>query len=371
MKKNGINVINLGIGNPDIPPSMNALNSLCENAMKESGHGYQSYIGIPELRESFADWYLKYYGVSLDPESEILPLIGSKEGIMHISMAFLNPGDKVLVPDPGYPTYFSVSRLVGAEVVYYNLTKENNWLPDLDSLRSEDLDKVKIMWVNYPHMPTGAGASDDLFRDLTAFGKEHNILICNDNPYSFILNDRPLSMLSADGAKEVALELNSLSKSHNMAGWRVGMVAGNREYIQTILRVKSNMDSGMFLPVQLAAAEALRNSPSWYEEINRVYERRRSLVWKLLDILGCWYEKEQSGLFVWAQIPDRYTDSEEIADNFLYNAHVFITPGSVFGKNGKKFIRISLCNKEEILKEAIERCRETGSRQLTMKQSNN
>lgn len=355
MRKEGADIINLGIGSPDQPPSENTIARLYGEAIKPSSHGYQSYNGIPALRKAFAAWYRKYFGPELDPESEILPLMGSKEGIMHISMAFVNPGDEVLVPNPGYPSYSSVTNLIGGKVKYYDLTEENGWHPDFEKLEDSDLERVKLMWINYPHMPTGAKASVRLFDRLTAFGLKHNILLCNDNPYSFILNNEYLSLLSADGAKEIALELNSLSKSHNMAGWRIGLVAGHREYINTILKVKSNMDSGMFRALQEAAAEALNNSGSWYESLNSVYAARRLIVEELMNILNCRFDKNQSGLFVWGRIPDSTENCGQFVDDILNRHHVFITPGFIFGTGGDRYIRISLCADETTLNEAKRR----------------
>ncbi|NLA49253.1 MAG: aminotransferase class I/II-fold pyridoxal phosphate-dependent enzyme [Bacteroidales bacterium] len=355
MRKEGADIINLGIGSPDQPPSENTIARLTGEAVKPSSHGYQSYNGIPALRKAFAAWYRKYFGTELDPESEILPLMGSKEGIMHISMAFVNPGDEVLVPNPGYPTYSSVTNLTGGKVRYYDLTEENGWHPDFEKLEDNDLERVKLMWINYPHMPTGTKGSAGLFDRLTAFGLKHNILICNDNPYSFILNNEYLSLLSADGAKEIALELNSLSKSHNMAGWRIGLVAGHREYISTILKVKSNMDSGMFRALQEAAAEALNNSCSWYESLNSVYAARRLIVEELMNILNCRFDKNQSGLFVWGRIPESTENCGQFVDDILNRHHVFITPGFIFGTAGDRYIRISLCADESTLNEAKRR----------------
>ncbi|MGB4293624.1 MAG: aminotransferase class I/II-fold pyridoxal phosphate-dependent enzyme [Bacteroidales bacterium] len=355
MRQSGIDVINLGIGSPDLPPPPEAIKKLSEEASLPGVHGYQSYNGLPELRKAMCDWYQKYFGVILNPENEILPLIGSKEGIMHISMAFVNPGDEVLVPDPGYPSYTSVTRLVGGVVRTYDLLAKNNWMPDFDLIESTSLSKVKLMWVNYPHMPTGTKASAILFERLIKFAAKHGILICNDNPYSFILNSEHISILSADGAKEYALELNSLSKSHNMAGWRVGLVAGYSDYISTVLKVKSNMDSGMFRPLQLAAAEALKRGDDWFEKNNEIYRRRREIANEIMDILGCRYDKEQTGLFLWGQVSKNYKNGEELSDTVLEKAHVFITPGFIFGKNGDEYVRISLCSNEEKLKEARER----------------
>jgi len=352
MRKSGADIISLGIGSPDMPPSENTISRLSEEAARTSSHGYQSYNGIPALRQAFTEWYKTYFNVVLDPENEILPLMGSKEGIMHISMAFVNPGDEVLVPDPGYPTYSSVTNLVGGRIRYYDLCEENGWLPDLARLEASGTGKVKIMWINYPHMPTGAKASRTFFEQLVAFCLKHNILLVNDNPYSFILNNEYLSLLEADGAMDIALELNSLSKSHNMAGWRIGMVAGNRDYIKTILKVKSNMDSGMFRAMQVAAAGALGNPSSWYEEINLVYKRRRKIVEEIMDVMKCRFDKKQTGLFVWGRIPEEIPDCESFVDEILLKAHVFITPGFIFGKNGNRYIRISLCADEPALHKA-------------------
>ncbi|MBW6500968.1 MAG: aminotransferase class I/II-fold pyridoxal phosphate-dependent enzyme [Bacteroidales bacterium] len=357
MRKDGADIINLGIGSPDQAPSEATIDRLIEYAGKPGSHGYQSYIGIAALRAAFADWYRKYFGVVLNPDNEILPLIGSKEGIMHISMAFVNPGDEVLIPDPGYPTYSSVTSIVGGIPRYYDLDETTGWLPDLDTLESSDLDRVKLMWVNYPHMPTGTKGSARLFESLISFADKHSILICNDNPYSFILNNDYLSLLSVDGSKEVALELNSLSKSHNMAGWRVGMVAGHSEYLTSILRVKSNVDSGMFLPVQMAAAEALNNPPEWYGKINAVYQERRRRAEEIMDVLRCRYDKNQAGLFVWGRIPDEIINCELYVEEILDNAGVFITPGFIFGRKGDRYIRISLCSDINVLDEANNRIR--------------
>jgi LL-diaminopimelate aminotransferase len=355
MRRSGADVINLGIGSPDKPPSDNTIGKLVEEARKPKVHGYQSYTGAPALRKAIADWYLKYFKVKLDPDSEILPLIGSKEGIMHISMAFVNPGDEVLVPDPGYPSYSSVTSLVGGTVKKYDLNEADAWLPDFDVLEDSDLERVKLMWVNYPHMPSGKKASYILFERLVRFADKHNILICNDNPYSFILNDHQYSILFIDGAKDIALELNSLSKSHNMAGWRIGMVAGHCEYIKSIIRVKSNMDSGMFLPLQLAAAEALSNGAEWYEKVNKVYRERRKIAEEIMTVLNCRFDPEQAGLFLWGRIPDNTESCEILVDDLLEKAHIFITPGSIFGRNGERYVRISLCSDEERLAEARER----------------
>jgi LL-diaminopimelate aminotransferase len=352
MRRDGADVINLGIGSPDQPPSVNTIETLKSVSEKPSSHGYQSYTGIPALRKAFADWYKKYFNTELNPDNEILPLMGSKEGIMHISMAFVNPGDEVLVPDPGYPTYSSVTSLVGGIVRNYDLKEENGWLPDLETLEKNDLSKVKIMWVNYPNMPTGTKGTTDMFKKLVSFAKKHKILLCNDNPYSFILNKDYHSLLEIEGAREVALELNSLSKSHNMAGWRIGMVAGHSDYIKEILKVKSNMDSGMFLGLQAAAVEALNNPESWYETVNIVYNKRRKVVEEIMQLLDCTFDKSQTGLFVWGKIPEKIESCESFVDEILAKTLVFITPGFIFGKNGDRYIRISLCATEERLTEA-------------------
>ncbi len=358
MRREGADIINLGIGSPDQPPSENTITSLITEAKKPTSHGYQSYTGIPALRKAFADWYKKYFHVELNPDNEILPLMGSKEGIMHISMAFVNPGDEVLIPDPGYPTYSSVTNLVGGIAKKYDLEEKRGWLPDLETLENSDLSRVKMMWVNYPNMPTGTKGSILLFEKLVAFSLKHSILLCNDNPYSFILNKEYISLLAVDGAKETALELNSLSKSQNMAGWRIGMVAGNSGYIKNVLKVKSNMDSGMFLPMQMAAVEALNNPDSWYDSVNSVYIRRRKIVEEIMDVLNCKYDKTQVGLFVWGRIPEEIIKCEMYIEDILNKAHVFITPGFIFGKNGERYIRISLCANEKKLLEAKERLKQ-------------
>lgn len=357
MRREGADIINLGIGSPDQPPSEKTVEALIAEARKPTSHGYQSYTGIPALRNAFAEWYKKYFRVDLNPDNEILPLMGSKEGIMHISMAFVNPGDEVLVPDPGYPTYSSVTNLVGGIIKKYDLTEKTRWLPDIDALEKSDLSKVKLMWINYPHMPSGTKGSMALYERLVKFAGKHSILLCNDNPYSFILNKEYISLLAVEGAKEISLELNSLSKSQNMAGWRIGMVAGHQEYIKTVLKVKSNMDSGMFLGMQTAAAEALNNPESWYDTVNEVYIKRRKIVEEIMDTLKCRYNKNQVGLFVWAAIPNEIGSCEEFVENILQKTHVFITPGFIFGKNGERYLRISLCATEEKLKEAKERIR--------------
>ena len=348
-------VINLGIGSPDGMPPQEAIEALTASAVQPGNHAYQSYVGLSELRQAFADWYARWYGVQLDPSKEIQPLVGSKEGILLISLAFLNKGDKVLVPDPGYPTYSSASRLVEAEIVTYDLKAENGWQPDFEELERMDLRGVKIMWTNYPGMPTGAQATEDLYARLVDFGKRHGIMICNDNPYSFILNDNPLSILAQPGAKECCVELNSLSKAHNMAGWRIGMVAAEADVIEQILKVKSQMDSGMFKPLQLAAVEALKQGPEWFARLNEEYARRRVLAGEIFDILGVEYDRNSSGMFLWGRVPEG--KGETLADRILYEAGVFITPGFIFGRNGENYIRISLCAKPELLKKAAERIR--------------
>jgi len=355
MRNSGADIINLGIGSPDMPPAQSTVEVLKRMAEQTGNHGYQSYSGVPELRKAFANWYKRYFDVTLDPEKEILPLMGSKEGIMHISMAFVNPADKVLVPNPGYPTYSSVTKLTGGEIVNYDLLEENRWYPRLEQLEDTDLSRTKMMWLNYPHMPTGQKANKKLFEELVAFAHKHNILLCNDNPYSFILNNEHLSLLSVDGAKEVALELNSMSKSHNMPGWRIGMVAGHKDYISSIIKVKSNMDSGMFKPLQLAAAEALNCGDEWYESVNETYKRRRVKAEEIMNLLKCTYDKKQSGLFLWGKVPEGYKNAEELTELILHQAHVFITPGFIFGSQGDKYVRISLCAKEELLNNTLER----------------
>lgn len=355
MNAAGKDVISLGIGSPDLPPSEEVIDVLRENSLKPDVHGYQSYTGIPELRNAFAEWYWKWYHVELNPNAEILPLIGSKEGILHISMAFLNPGDKVLVPNPGYPTYTSVSKLVGAEIIYYELDEENGWYPDFRSLENMDLSGVKLMWTNYPNMPTGTPATKNLYENLVCFGKKYGIVICNDNPYSFILNEYPSSILEIEGAKDICIELNSLSKSHNMPGWRVAMLASNERFVNWVLRVKSNIDSGQFKPVMQAAAKALDCPEEWYRGMNDLYRKRRNIAEKIMDMLKCRYNPDQVGMFLWGQIPDQYTNSEELADKILYEANVFLTPGTVFGSKGERYIRLSLCCNEYTLQKALER----------------
>lgn len=355
----GRDIISLGIGGPDRPPHARVVDTLCEYAHRSDTHGYQPYVGPVELRQAYADWYRRWYGVELNPANEIQPLIGSKEGILHITLAFVNPGDGVLVPNPGYPTYTSVSRLADAEIFTYNLKEENAWYPDFDELESLPLDRIKLMWVNYPNMPTGAPATHELYEKIVDFGRRHNILIVNDNPYSFILNDNPISMLSVEGAKDVVIEMNSLSKSHNMAGWRMAMLASNAQFVEWVLKVKSNIDSGQFRPAMLAAVEALKCDSDWFDELNAVYARRRRVAERIMDALGCTFDPRQRGLFLWGKIPDAAESSEKFADNILYNARVFITPGFIFGSNGERFIRISLCATEEKMEEALTRIKQT------------
>lgn len=355
MNAAGKNVINLGIGSPDLPPSEETISALCKHAQNSNEHGYQPYIGIPELREAFAGWYKTWYDVDLNPKNEIQPLIGSKEGILHISLAFLNPGDGVLIPNPGYPTYSSVSNLVGARLIPYELKAELDWQPDFKELENMDLSGVKIMWTNYPNMPTGANASMDLYRRLVDFGHRHNIIICNDNPYSFILNDQPLSILSVPGSRDICIEMNSMSKAHNMPGWRMAMLASNAQFVQWILKVKSNVDSGQFKPMQYAAVAALAAPKSWYDKMNETYRSRRALAGEIMHVLGCEYRENQVGMFLWGRIPDTVKNSEELADKVLYGANVFLTPGFIFGSRGDRYIRISLCCNNTMLQKALER----------------
>ena len=353
LNNRGKNIINMGIGNPDLSPPENVRNAL-EKATKHNGsHKYQPYKGINQLRMSISDFYKKNYNVSLDSDKNILPLIGSKEGILHISLAFLNKGDKVLIPNPGYPSYQSITKLVGAEPIFYPLLEKNNWLPDLDSLKSLVSDNVKLMWINYPNMPTGKNSNIEFFKKIYDFAVSNDILVINDNPYSFILNDKPLSFLSVDSSFHHCLELNSLSKSHNMAGWRVGMVLGSKNNIDTILKVKSNIDSGMYYAIQKGAIEALCLNSSWYKSMNKIYRKRREIVYKICDKLKLKYEKNSSGMFVWAKIKSLDISSMEFVDNLLYNKEIFITPGSIFGTNGEGYVRLSLCLSQDKLKEAL------------------
>ncbi len=351
----GKQVINLGIGSPDLPPHPDVIKTLHEESSKPTTHAYQNYKGSPVLRKAMADWYQKWYGVALDSETEILPLIGSKEGIMHICMTYLNEGDIALVPNPGYPTYRSAVSLAGGTICDYDLKEENNWLPDFDALEQTDLSRVKLMFVNYPHMPTGTLPVKDVFDVLVSFAKKYSILLVHDNPYSFILNDHPVSLMKTEGAMEVAIELNSLSKSHNMAGWRVGMLIGAKDRINEVLKFKSNMDSGMFLPLQLAAAKALQLDGEWHNSVNEIYKRRQVKVFELLDLMNCSYDNKQAGMFVWASIPNPYNDGYSLSDEVLQKANVFITPGGIFGSNGNKYVRVSLCCTEDKITEAIER----------------
>lgn len=355
MNLTGETVINLGIGSPDLPPAAAAIEVLQEQALLPENHGYQPYNGVPELRKAIANWYKRYYSVGLDPDREVLPLFGSKEGLMHIAMAFLGPGDHALVPDPGYPAYAAVTRLAGAKVKTYPLLPENDWLPDLDYIELMGYEKAKVMWINYPHMPTGKKGSRELFRQLVQYARANNILLVNDNPYSFILNEEPISLLETEGAMNISLELNSLSKSHNMAGWRIGVVAGRQEYLDYLVRFKSQMDSGMFKPMQLAAAAALEAGPEWYEELNKIYRERREVVYELLDTLECTYSRDQCGLFVWARIPQGEESGRDLSERILQDQRVFLTPGFIFGPQGDQFIRVSLCQNVTTIREALAR----------------
>ncbi len=356
LKAQGKPIVNLGIGNPDMPPSDATINALVEKAKQLNTHGYQSYIGTPELRQGLAGFYKSTYNVTFNSNSEVLPLLGSKEGISFISNAFLNPGDKVLIPNPGYPTYTSATYLAGAEPIFYDLDEQNNWLPKFDSIEDKILNEVKLMWVNYPNMPTGSEGNVAYFEQLIAFANKYKILICNDNPYSLVLNnEQPMSIFHAEGAKEVCIELNSLSKSHNLAGARIGMIVGNKAYIDTILKVKSNVDSGMYLPVQAGAIAALTNSQEWHTARNEVYKKRRTIAYQILDTLNCTYTKDQVGMFLWAKIEDKYDNVEDLTEKILHEADVFITPGFIFGTNGARYIRISLCSNEDDLQEALKR----------------
>jgi len=356
----GKDIISLAIGSPDMPPSEQTIETLCEVARQPHAHGYQPTMGTPELREAMARFYKRWYNVELDPKTEIQPLIGSKEGILHVTLTFVNPDDKVLVPNPGYPTYTSLSKLLGADIVNYDLREDNGWQPDFEQLEQMDLSRVKLMWTNYPNMPTGGNARRETYERLVRFAKEHNIVVVNDNPYSFILNEHPMSLLQIDGAKDCCIEFNSMSKSHNMPGWRVGMCATNAQFIQWILKVKSNIDSGTFRGIQLAAAAAYDNSEEWHREANiATYSRRRKYAEQIMDALGCSYDPEQVGMFLWGKIPDKYNNVEELTERVLHENRVFITPGFIFGSNGNRYIRISLCAKEEKIKEALERIKKT------------
>lgn len=354
----GMDIVSLGIGGPDKAPEAHVIDTLCSMAQREDSHSYQPFAGLPELRKAYTDWYRTRYGVELDPDTEIQPLIGSKEAVLHVSLTFLNPGDGVLVPNPGYPTYTSASRLAEATIYPYDLTQEDGWYPDFEALERLPLDKIKLMWVNYPHMPTGAPASIELFEKLIEFGKKHNIVIVHDNPYSFILNEHPLSILQVPGAKDIAIELNSMSKSHNMAGWRMGVISSNKEFINWFVKVKSNVDSGQFKPMMKAAVEALNLPDEWYEQINATYAERRVIAEKIMTVLGCTFDPQQRGMFLWGRIPDDVEDVEKFTDRVLYEGRVFITPGFIFGSNGKRYIRISLCATPEKLTEALRRVTE-------------
>ena len=352
----GCNIISLAIGSPDLPPSAETIETLCREAQKPSAHGYQPTAGIPELRKAMAAFYQRWFGVTLNPQTEIQPLIGSKEGILHTTLAFVNPGDQVLVPNPGYPTYTSLSKLLGCEVVNYNLRAENHWQPDFEELENMDLSRVKLMWVNYPNMPTGAPALMETYEKLVDLARRHHFIVVNDNPYSFILNKERLSILQIPGAMDCCIEFNSMSKSHNMPGWRVGMLAANAQFISWILRVKSNIDSGTFRPLQLAAAQAYDNSDAWHEAANiEVYARRRQLAGKIMHALGCTFDEGQVGMFLWGRIPESCHDAEDITEKVLHEAHVFLTPGFIFGSNGQRYVRISLCADEAKLTEALQR----------------
>ena len=355
MIQSGESVINMAIGSPDLFPSIRVIDEIKNSLSDSFAHKYQSYQGLPELRDAIAKFYNKFFGVELNPLNEVLPLMGSKEGIMHISLAFLNPGDEVLIPNPGYPTYLSVTKLVEANPIFYNLSEENSWFPNLSELENKDLSKVKLMWINYPHMPTGASANLDQFQKLLEFAKTNNILLINDNPYSFILNDDYLSLLKVKGYKDFVLELNSLSKSFNMSGWRVGMLVGSSDNITKVLKVKSNMDSGMFYGIQKGAIAALNLDKSWFEDLNKVYLKRRKLIWNIADKLNCSYDKNSKGLFVWAKLPNHIKSSEQYIDTLLKEKKIFIAPGTIFGSNGEGYIRFSLCIDEVKINEALKR----------------
>ncbi len=355
----GKDIISLAIGSPDMPPSPETIETLCREAQKADAHGYQPTAGIPQLREAMAGFYKRWFGVELDPKTEIQPLIGSKEGILHVTLAFVNPGEKVLVPNPGYPTYTSLSKILGCEIVNYDLRPENHWQPDFEVLEKTDLNGVKLMWVNYPNMPTGAAAQRETYERLVDFARRHDIVVVNDNPYSFILGREHLSILQIPGAKDCCIEFNSMSKSHNMPGWRVGMLASNAEFVSWILKVKSNIDSGTFRALQLAAATAYANSDAWHEEANiKVYSRRRRLAGEIMEAMGCHYDADQVGMFLWGRIPDDLPSAESLTERVLHEARVFITPGFIFGSNGERYVRISLCAKEEKLAEALSRIRQ-------------
>ncbi|MGM9703608.1 MAG: pyridoxal phosphate-dependent aminotransferase [Prevotella sp.] len=358
MNAEGKDVISLAIGSPDMPPSEKTIEKLCEVAHRPDAHGYQITMGTPELRNAMADFYKRWYGVELDPAKEVLPLIGSKEGILHVTLAFVNPGEEVLVPNPGYPTYTSLSKILGAKVVNYDLMEDNGWQPDFDQLEKMDLSRVKLMWTNYPNMPTGGNARMETYERLVDFARRHNIVVVNDNPYSFILNEKPISLLQVEGAKDCCIEFNSMSKSHNMPGWRVGMCMANPTFISWIMKIKSNIDSGTFRGIQLAAAEALANDAEWHHEANiETYARRRQYAEQIMDTLGCTYDKRQVGMFFWGKIPEKYADCEELTEKVLHEARVFITPGFIFGSKGQRYIRISLCANESVFAAALQRVR--------------
>ena len=361
MNAEGKDIISLAIGSPDMPPSEQTIEKLCEVAHRPDAHGYQPTMGTPELRQAMASFYKRWYNVELDPKSEVLPLIGSKEGILHVTLAFVNPGDMVLVPNPGYPTYTSLSKLLGANVIYYNLKEENGWQPDFEQLEeilNDESSKCKLLWTNYPNMPTGGRASMETYERLVLLARKYNVVVVNDNPYSFILNDYPMSLLQVPGAKDCCIEFNSMSKSHNMPGWRVGLCASNAQFIQWILKVQSNIESGTFRGIQLAAAEAYNNSDAWHHEFNiETYARRRQYAEQIMDALGCTYDSQQVGMFLWGRIPDIYNNVEELTERILHEARVFITPGFIFGSNGERYIRISLCAKEPMIQKALERIR--------------
>ena len=358
MNAEGKDIISLAIGSPDMPPSKQTIQTLCEVASRPDTHGYQPTMGTPELRKAMADFYKRWYGVELNPTTEIQPLIGSKEGILHVTLAFVNPGEEVLVPNPGYPTYTSLSKILGAKVVNYDLMEDNGWQPDFEQLEKMDLSRVKLMWTNYPNMPTGGNARMETYERLVDFARKHNIVVVNDNPYSFILNDKPMSLLQVEGAKDCCIEFNSMSKSHNMPGWRVGMCATNPTFISWILKIKSNIDSGTFRGIQLAAAAALSNAEEWHHEANiETYSRRRKYAEQIMDALGCKYDPNQVGMFLWGRIPDNYSNCEELTERVLHEARVFITPGFIFGSKGERYVRISLCAKEEKIQAALERIR--------------
>ena len=363
MNAQGKDIISLAIGSPDMPPSQQTIDALCSTARLPDAHGYQPTVGTPELRQAMARFYKRWYGVELDPLTEIQPLIGSKEGILHVTLAFVNPGDEVLVPNPGYPTYTSLSRLLGAKIVNYDLLEHDGWQPDFDAIERMDLSRVKLMWTNYPNMPTGGNARMQTYERLVSLARRKNIVVVNDNPYSFILNDRPLSLLQVDGAKDCCIEFNSMSKSHNMPGWRVGMCATNRQFIQWILKVKSNIDSGTFRGIQMAAAAAVDNDDEWHRQYNiDVYRRRRNLAEQIMAALGCTFDEQQAGMFLWGRIPDNYATCEELTERVLHEARVFITPGFIFGSNGNRYIRISLCAKDDKIAEALQRIKTTINR---------